>query len=60
MSWNRLGLDTLYALVMPTIGWLAGRRHNEHESLDALLRQVTPANLHDEWDTGPAVGKEVW
>ena len=28
--------------------------------LDDLLRGVTEENLHGEWDTGPAVGKEVW
>jgi antitoxin MazE len=29
-------------------------------TLDELLRGVTDQNLHGEWDTGPAVGKEVW
>lgn len=29
-------------------------------TLDELLRGVTDENLHGEWDTGPAVGKEVW
>ncbi len=29
-------------------------------TLDELLRGVTEQNLHGEWDTGPAVGKEVW
>lgn len=29
-------------------------------TLDDLLQGVTDENLHDEWDTGPAVGKEVW
>lgn len=29
-------------------------------SLDDLLRGVTDQNLHGEWHTGPAVGKEVW
>lgn len=28
--------------------------------LDELLRGVTEENIHREWDTGPAVGKEVW
>ncbi len=28
--------------------------------LDDLLRAVTDENLHHEWDTGPAVGKEIW
>lgn len=29
-------------------------------TLDELLRGVTDENLHQEWDTGPAVGREVW
>ena len=29
-------------------------------SLDQLLRAVTDENLPGEWNTGPAVGKEVW
>ena len=29
-------------------------------TLDELLKGVTDENLHGEWDTGPAVGKEVW
>jgi hypothetical protein len=28
-------------------------------TLEELLRGVTPENLHGEWDTGPAVGREV-
>jgi antitoxin MazE len=29
-------------------------------TLAELLRGVTDENLHVEWDTGPAVGKEIW
>ena len=29
-------------------------------TLEDLLRGVTDENLPGEWDTGPAVGKEVW
>ena len=29
-------------------------------TLDELLRGVTDDNLPRDWDTGPAVGKEVW
>ena len=29
-------------------------------SLEDLLRGVTAENLHGEWDTGPAVGREAW
>jgi antitoxin MazE len=29
-------------------------------TLEELLRGITDDNLPGEWDTGPAVGKEVW
>jgi antitoxin MazE len=29
-------------------------------TLDELLRGVTDQNLHGEWNTGPAVGREAW
>jgi antitoxin MazE len=29
-------------------------------TLSELLKGVTDDNLHGEWDTGPAVGKEIW
>ncbi len=29
-------------------------------SLEDLLSRVTDENVHGEWDTGPAVGREVW
>ena len=29
-------------------------------TLDELLAGVTDDNLHGEWDTGPAVGREAW
>ena len=32
----------------------------EPPTLDELLRGVTDENLHGEWDTGPAVGRELW
>ena len=28
-------------------------------TLEELVAQITPENRHDEWDTGPPVGKEV-
>ena len=41
-------------------GKLVVRPHGEESpSLEDLLRGVTAENLHGEWDTGPAVGKEV-
>jgi antitoxin MazE len=29
-------------------------------TLDQLLQGVTDENVPGEWDTGPAIGKEVW
>jgi antitoxin MazE len=29
-------------------------------TLDELLLGVTDENLHAEWHTGPAVGREIW
>lgn len=29
-------------------------------TLEALLSQVSPKNIHDEVDTGPSVGREAW
>ena len=28
--------------------------------LEDLLRGITDENLHGPWETGPAVGKEIW
>jgi antitoxin MazE len=44
-----------------TEGRLVIQPHSEEPlSLADLLRAVTEENLHREWDTGPAVGKEIW
>jgi len=32
----------------------------ESLSLHKLLAKVTDKNLHGEWDSGPAMGKEIW
>lgn len=32
----------------------------EHLRLKDLLQDITDENLHHEWKTGPAVGKETW
>ena len=40
-------------------GLLLKRRTREY-SLDELLAQVTPENIHGETDWGPAVGNETW
>lgn len=31
-----------------------------HYTLDELVAGITPENRHAEWDTEPAVGREVW
>ena len=28
--------------------------------LESLLEQITPENLHPDWETGPPQGKEFW
>ncbi len=40
-------------------GLLLKRRTREY-TLDELLKQVTPENLHGETDWGPPVGNEAW
>ena len=35
-------------------------RKRKRYSLDELVNQITPENLHAEVDTGVAVGNEVW
>jgi len=32
----------------------------QHYSLEELVEAITPENLHNEIDSGVAVGKEVW
>jgi antitoxin component of MazEF toxin-antitoxin module len=32
----------------------------EADSLEELLSRVTDENLHGQWDTGKAVGREAW
>lgn len=40
---------------------LEGESSNENEySLENLLADITEQNLHPEFETGYAVGKEVW
>ena len=29
-------------------------------NLEDMLAQVTPGNLHSEWDTGEVQGREIW
>lgn len=41
-------------------GALTVRPIVESPTLADLVRGITDANRHDEWDTGPAVGREVW
>jgi antitoxin component of MazEF toxin-antitoxin module len=34
-------------------------RLRKKKTLSQLVAGITPENLHGEWDTGPAVGREV-
>ncbi|MBI1832498.1 MAG: AbrB/MazE/SpoVT family DNA-binding domain-containing protein [Planctomycetes bacterium] len=40
-------------------GLLLRRRAREY-TLDELLKQITPENIHGETDWGPPVGNEAW
>jgi len=40
-------------------GRIVVQAEEESLSLESLLEGVTEKNLHGEWDTGPAVGKEA-
>jgi len=51
------GMDLEVSLVE---GQLVLRPVRKQFTLEELLAQITPENIHGEWDTGPAVGKEVW
>jgi antitoxin MazE len=35
-------------------------RKTKTYTLEELAEKITEENRHDEWDMGPAVGKEVW
>ena len=41
-------------------GKLVVSRSQSSISLDELLEGITPANLHQEVNSGPAVGDETW
>lgn len=42
-------------------GSLVVKPKNRHKyTLDELVKEITPENLHSEIDTGIAVGNEVW
>jgi antitoxin MazE len=41
-------------------GGLLFRPDKKEFSLDELLSQITPENLHEETDWGPIVGRETW
>lgn len=34
--------------------------HEPRYTLEDLVAQITPENRHEEWDTGPALGREAW
>ena len=58
---NQLGLepDAPVALSRRGTELILTPLNQERLTLDDLLAQVTPDNLHGEVDTGPAVGREV-
>lgn len=56
----RLGEDTPVELSLVEGKLVIQALDQEPLTLGELLRGVTDENLHGEWDTGPAVGREVW
>jgi antitoxin MazE len=46
--------------LVPVDGGLLLRPRRPEYTLDELLSQITPENLHGETDWGPAVGRESW
>jgi antitoxin MazE len=55
-----IGLGDLVELSLTADGIVIRSSTEEDPSLAALLKQVTPNNLHGEWNTGPDVGREAW
>ncbi len=41
-------------------GSISAKRARRKQSLEELVAAVTPENLHEESNWGPAVGKEIW
>lgn len=56
-----LGLKEGTALDMSLVeGGLLLRPCRTEYSLEELVAQITPENLHDETDWGPGAGRELW
>jgi antitoxin MazE len=55
-----LGENTAVDLSVADGKLIVRPRVEEPQSLNQLLAGITDENLHGEWDTGPAAGKEVW
>ncbi len=56
----RLGEDTPVELSLVNGKVVIQPLVPQSPTLRELLRGVTEENLHGEWDTGPAMGREVW
>jgi antitoxin MazE len=46
--------------VTTVAGGLLLRRRKQEYSLEELLAQITPENIHGETDWGSSVGREAW
>ena len=55
----RLREDTAVELTLVN-GKLVVAPTPQTPTLAELLEGITPDNLHAEWDTGPARGREIW
>lgn len=57
---TRLEADTVVELTLDAGRLVIEAAHPAIPTLDELLAGITDENLHGEWNTGPAVGREVW
>lgn len=57
---SRLNVDDEVELKVEEGRIVIERRQPQEISLDALLDRITPDNVHEAVDTGPALGREAW
>jgi len=55
-----IGADTLVNVTLSDGKLVVSPIPRPAYTLEELLEGITPENLHGEWDTGPAVGRESW
>ncbi|MFM9962966.1 MAG: hypothetical protein ACKV2Q_17295 [Planctomycetaceae bacterium] len=56
----KLGVESIVDIVVQDGRLVVTPVNSAANRLNELLAQVTEENLHKEFETGPAVGREVW